>query len=143
MRAHLEKVRRLYEGDRKAGLAGVYLPNALDRKYPKAPTEWIWYWVFPSEKVSLDPRANVVRRHHASADMLRKAMRRAVLAAGLDKRATTHSLRHSFATHLLESGTDIRTIQQLLGHVDLETTMICTHVAKKNVLGVRSPLDNN
>jgi integron integrase len=143
MRAHLEKVRRLYEGDRKAGLAGVYLPNALDRKYPKAPTEWIWFWVFPSEKVSLDPRANVVRRHHASADMLRKAMRRAVLAAGLDKRATTHTLRHSFATHLLESGTDIRTIQQLLGHVDLETTMIYTHVATKNVLGVRSPLDKN
>ncbi|MFZ1986574.1 MAG: tyrosine-type recombinase/integrase, partial [Desulfatitalea sp.] len=88
-------------------------------------------------------RANVVRRHHVSADMLRKAMRRAVLTAGLEKRATTHTLRHSFATHLLESGTDIRTIQQLLGHVDLETTMIYTHVAKKNVLGVRSPLDKN
>lgn len=143
MRDHLQKVRLLYEGDRKAGIAGVYLPNALDKKYPKAPEEWIWYWVFPSNRVSLDPRANVVRRHHASADRLRKAMRKALSEAGMEKRATTHTLRHSFATHLLESGTDIRTIQQLLGHVDLETTMIYTHVAKKNVLGVRSPLDQN
>jgi integron integrase len=136
---HLEKVHGLYEEDRKANIAGVYLPGALSRKFPNADKEWIWYWVFPSARLSLDPRANVVRRHHQSNSNLQKAIKRA--SNGINNRATVHTLRHSFATHLLEDGYDIRTIQQLLGHSSLQTTMIYTHVAQKNRLGVISPLD--
>ena len=142
LKVHLKGTRRLYDNDRKADIAGVHLPGALDRKYPGASKEWVWYWVFPSHKLSMDPRNNLIRRHHISGDNLRKGIRKAAIAAGLSKRVTVHTLRHSFATHLLEEGYDIRTIQQLLGHVDLKTTMIYTHVAKKNVLGVRSPLDH-
>jgi integron integrase len=141
MERHLEKVRHIYECDRKAEIAGVSLPGALDRKYPNASKQWIWFWVFPSERLSLDPRANLVRRHHVSPDVLQRAIKRAAEAVQIPKRVSPHTFRHSFATHLLEDGYDIRTIQQLLGHADLKTTMIYTHVAKKNALGVRSPLD--
>ena len=141
LKAHLEKIHRLYENDRKANIAGVHLPGALDKKYPKASKEWIWFWVFPSDRLSTDPRTNLVRRHHLSRDYIQKAIRRGAKKAKLSKKIGTHVLRHSFATHLLEDGYDIRTIQQLLGHADLQTTMIYTHVAKKNMLGVRSPLD--
>ena len=136
---HLEKVRRLYEKDRQANVAGVYLPGALARKYPNADKEWIWYWVFPSTRLSVDPRANVVRRHHLAGNNLQKAIKKA--SKGINNKVTVHTLRHSFATHLLEGGYDIRTIQQLLGHSSLQTTMIYTHVATKNQLGVVSPMD--
>ena len=139
---HLNMVRKLYDTDRQSNVAGVYLPGALARKYPQADKEWIWYWVFPSANLAVDPRANVVRRHHLSANNLQKAIKKAVAALGIDNKVTVHTLRHSFATHLLENGYDIRTIQVLLGHASLQTTMIYTHVASKNFLGVRSPLDN-
>jgi len=142
LRDHLNKVRKLYDADRQSNVAGVYLPGALSRKYPKADTEWIWYWVFPSANLAVDPRANVVRRHHLSGSNLQKAIKKAVAALGIDNKVSVHTLRHSFATHLLENGYDIRTIQLLLGHASLQTTMIYTHVAHKNFLGVRSPLDN-
>ncbi len=141
LRAHLEEVHALYEEDRAGGIAGVWLPDALERKYPNAGKEWGWFWVFPSRKLSVDPRSRVVRRHHVSANNLQKQFRRAVKKAGIAKNATVHTLRHSFATHLLEKGYDIRSIQELLGHAHVQTTMIYTHVARKNVLGVRSPLD--
>ncbi len=142
LREHLSKVRNLYDADRQSNVAGVYLPGALSRKYPKVDTEWIWYWVFPSSNLAVDPRANVVRRHHLSGNNLQKAIKKAVAAVGIDNKVSVHTLRHSFATHLLETGYDIRTIQLLLGHASLQTTMIYTHVAHKNFLGVRSPLDN-
>ena len=142
LREHLSKVRKLYDADRQSNMAGVYLPGALSRKYPKADKQWIWYWVFPSANISVDPRANVVRRHHLSGNNLQKAVKKAVAALGIDNKVSVHTLRHSFATHLLENGYDIRTIQLLLGHASLQTTMIYTHVAHKNFLGVRSPLDN-
>ncbi len=141
LRMHLESVRALYDEDRAADVAGVWLPDALERKYPNAGKEWGWFWVFPSQKLSVDPRSRVVRRHHVSANNLQKQFRRAVTRAGIAKHATVHTLRHSFATHLLEKGYDIRSIQELLGHAHVQTTMIYTHVARKNVLGVRSPLD--
>ncbi|MBU4318142.1 MAG: integron integrase [Proteobacteria bacterium] len=143
VKSHLEKTRLAFEADRKATVPGVHLPGALDRKYPNAAKQWIWYWVFPSGKLSVDPRSKLIRRHHISPDFIQKAIKKASDATALSKKVTTHTLRHSFATHLLEDGYDIRTIQQLLGHADLETTMIYTHVAKKNMLGVRSPLDTN
>lgn len=141
LKAHLETVRELFEADRQAEVAGVYLPNALARKYPNAAKEWIWQWVFPSKTLSVDPRSNMVRRHHVHASSLQKHIKKAAGKAGISKPATVHCLRHSFATHLLESGTDLRTIQELLGHVSIQTTMIYTHVARKNALGVTSPLD--
>ena len=142
LRDHLNQVRRLYDTDRESGVAGVYLPGALARKYPNADKEWIWYWVFPSANLSVDPRANVVRRHHLSGNGLQKMIKKAAVAAGINNKVSVHTLRHSFATHLLEDGYDIRTIQLLLGHASLQTTMIYTHVAHKNYMGVRSPLDN-
>ncbi|MBA3028663.1 MAG: integron integrase [Desulfobacteraceae bacterium] len=141
MQEHLDSIRQTYEIDRRAKIEGVYLPGALDRKYPSASTEWNWFWVFPSRRVSVDPHENLVRRHHISPGILQKAIKKAAADANLTRKVTTHTLRHSFATQLLEEGYDIRTIQQLLGHADLQTTMIYTHVAKKNKLGVRSPLD--
>ena len=139
---HIATVRPLYEDDRKRDLNGVFLPNALEKKYPNAGKEWAWYWVFPAQSLSPDPYTQIVRRHHVHPSALQKAFKDAVLKAGVTKQASVHTLRHSFATHLLEKGHDIRTIQELLGHENLQTTMIYTHVAKKNVLGVKSPLDD-
>jgi integron integrase len=138
---HLSEIRSFYDQDRKNEIAGVWLPGALEKKYPNAGKEWGWFWLFPAKSLSVDPRNNTVRRHHVHPAALQKAFMTAVMKAGITKQASVHTLRHSFATHLLEKGYDIRTIQELLGHRNLQTTMIYTHVASKNVLGVRSPLD--
>jgi integrase len=119
----------------------VWLPNALERKYPNAGKQWAWFWVFPSRKLSIDPVSGIIRRHYLSPTGLEKAFRQAVQRADIAKRATIHTLRHSFATHLLEGGCDIRTVQELLGHSSVEPTMIYTHVAKKNGLGICSPVE--
>ncbi|MDW7773711.1 MAG: tyrosine-type recombinase/integrase [Desulfobulbaceae bacterium] len=133
--------REVYERECVKVAAGVSLPNALERKYPLAGREWGWFWVFPSNTLSIDPRSGIRRRHHIHVSSLQRGFKKAVREAGIAKNATVHSLRHSFATHLLEGGHDIRTIQELLGHSNLQTTMIYTHVAGKNILGVSSPLD--
>ena len=138
---HIDSVRLLYEKDRKQDLNGVYLPGALEKKYPNAGKEWGWFWFFPSQSLSIDPRTLIVRRHHMHPASLQRAFKDAVRQTGIAKPVSVHTLRHSFATHLLENGYDVRTIQELLGHKNLQTTMIYTHVATKNILGVRSPLD--
>lgn len=141
LQEHLAAVRVRFESDRQADLAGVWLPGALERKFPNAGKEWGWQWVFPSRNVSTDPRTGLMRRHHLDPATVDKAIKVAVSKAGLTKRVSSHTFRHSFATHLLQRGTDIRTIQELLGHKDLSTTMIYTHVLRQGGLGVRSPLD--
>lgn len=141
LREHLERVRRLFEADRRDGLPGVELPWALERKFPNAGTAWGWQWLFPGRSLSVDPRSGIRRRHHLDPGTVDKAIRAAVRQAGLTKRVSSHTFRHSFATHLLERGQDIRTIQELLGHADLGTTMIYTHVVNHGGRGVRSPLD--
>jgi len=138
---HLARLKSLYAEDRAAGLAGVWLPEGLDRKYPKAGERWNWQWVFPSRETSVDPATKVRRRHHVIDSTFQNNVRWAAERAGLDKRVTPHVLRHSFATHLLEGGTDIRTLQDLLGHESVATTQIYTHVMAKPGMGVRSPLD--
>jgi integron integrase len=138
---HIGTARSLYDQDRENNISGVWLPGALEKKYPNAGKEWKWFWLFPAKALSMDPRSYLIRRHHVHPASLQKAFKSAVGKAGVTKQASVHTLRHSFATHLLESGYDIRTIQELLGHQKLQTTMIYTHVASKNILGVRSPLD--
>jgi integron integrase len=141
LRTQLARARALFAADCRENAPGVELPHALAAKYPASGTSWGWFWVFPSPTPSRDPRSGIVRRHHLHEESLQRAIKRAVRAAGLAKPATTHSLRHSFATHLLESGYDIRTVQELLGHADVSTTMIYTHVLNRGGRGVVSPLD--
>ena len=138
---HLQEIRKIYDEDRDSDIEGVFMPNALDLKYPAACKEWGWFWVFPSHKISADPRGGKIRRHHMNPGNLRKSFKSALDTAQIAKRAKVHSLRHSFATHLVENGTDIRTVQELLGHASVKTTMIHTHVARRNKLGVISPID--
>jgi integron integrase len=138
---HLRHIRQLHERDRRDGLPGVALPDALARKYPNAGKTWAWFWVFPSPTLSTDPRSGIERRHHRYEQRLTRALRRATRRAGISKPVSAHTLRHSFATHLIEDGYDIRTVQELLGHSDVSTTMIYTHVLNRGGRGVRSPLD--
>ena len=141
LREHRERLRELHGKDREAGLPGVVLPEGLERKWPKAGEKFEWFWFFPSRNLMRDPRSGTIRRHHVLDATFQKAIREAALRAKLDKRVTPHTLRHSFATHLLEGGTGIRDLQDLLGHADISTTQIYLHTAKQTGVGIRSPLD--
>jgi len=157
LQGHLERVRLMHAEDLRKGLGAVWLPEGLARKYPKAAQEWCWQWVFPAKGLALDPESvnfnlgstesrptgsgPTLRRHHLKEDTLQRAIKLAAARVGLAKNVTPHTLRHSFATHLLEAGYDIRTVQDLLGHKNVTTTQIYTHVMQKPGIGVRSPLD--
>ena len=141
LKLQLEKAKRLHQQDLAEGYGAVYLPYALEQKYPNASREWGWQYVFPAAKGSVDPGSGVTRRHHIGEDSLQRAVKKAVQKAGITKHGSCHTLRHSFATHLLEDGYDIRTVQKLLGHKNVKTTMIYTHLLNRGGRGVRSPLD--
>ena len=141
LREHLVYVKQIFDNDVKEGYGRVYLPNALARKYRHADRQWNWQYTFPAKKLSFDPRSRRKRRHHIHESSLQKAVKKATVLAGLSKSISCHTFRHSFATHLLEDGYDIRTVQELLGHKNLNTTMIYTHVLNKGVKAIRSPLD--
>ena len=142
LRQHLEGVRALHDAEVAAGLGTVWMPDALAVKYPGASRSWKWQWVFPAGQRSVDPRSGEERRHHLGEGVIQRAFAEAVRRAGVNKTASPHTMRHSFATHLLESGHDIRTVQELLGHADVKTTMIYTHVLGLGASGVASPLDS-
>jgi integron integrase len=141
LRSQLNAARSLWTSDQAAGKGGVAMPDALERKYPRAGASWAWFWVFPQAEHSTDPRSGVVRRHHLYDQTFQRAFKRVVESAGIAKPATPHTLRHAFATHLLQAGYDIRTVQELLGHADVATTMIYTHALKLGGGAVRSPMD--
>jgi integron integrase len=143
LRNQIERVRLIHKSDMHAGYGEVSLPYALARKYPQAPLQAGWQYVFPSDARSRDPESGKTKRHHIHRSSVQNAIKNAVRAAGFEKPVSSHTLRHCFATHLLESGTDIRTLQELLGHKDVSTTMIYTHVLNKGGRGVRSPLDSS
>lgn len=142
LHAQLQTVMAIHQADLEQGFGEVFMPDALGRKYPKAARDWPWQYVFPSGRLSVDPRSNKQRRHHLDESSLQKMVKRAARNSGITKRVSSHTLRHSFATHLLENGYDIRTVQELLGHADVSTTMIYTHVLNRGGKGVKSPLDN-